>query len=171
MSNFSSVKVNHGIRLYPPGTGPNALGVAGNNREKKNKDGDDEGEKVEPVIAENYDEIVFTDPKETFYRQLMRVSAVPKIVSSQQEFFDKKIYQDEEDFLALIGAQKFLKEQLASVKKRFSVVTDELMVVEQDLMEAQALQKKTQPPPRPGTAGKKKGGGAKRSQSKKAKTS
>ena len=186
---FLSLQVNHGIKLYPPGTGPNGLGGIGGSGntaaaasadKKNNKDGtaaDGEGggeSKVEPVIAEKYDEVVFTDPKETFYRQLMQISVVPKTVSSQQEFFNGKSYQDEGDFLALIGAEKFLKEQLANVKKRFRVVSDELQVIDQELIVAQQRhqqQKKTQPQQRPGTASKKKGGGAKRSQTKKAKTS
>jgi hypothetical protein len=117
------------------------------------------------VIAENYDEVVFTDPHEQFYRQLMRISVAPKAESSQDEHLIEN-FRDENDFLALIGAQKFLSEELSKVKERFQVVSDELLIVDQDLLVAR--QKAQQ---REAATKKVKGGGGKRGQSKKARTS
>jgi YEATS domain-containing protein 4 len=148
--NESFLQVNHLLKLYPPGTAPNVLPTTDTN---------------EPVVSEKYDEVVFTDPNETFYRQLNRISVVPKIESSQQEHLAES-YPDQDDFLALIEAQKFLKEELAKVKGRFLVVSDELQTVDQALRTAQqqqqreAASKKTKAPasqrkPRPPSQNKK----------------
>lgn len=143
--------MNHGIKLYPPGSSRNALPTS---------------ENVEPVIAESYDEVVFTDPNESFFRNLLRIPAAPKVESSQQESLTE-CYNDEEDFLALVGAQKFLREELETVKERFQVVSEEYEVVDREY--TIAMQKVQQ---QSATSTKKsKGGGGKRSQSKKARTS
>lgn len=92
-----------------------------------------------PVVAENYDEVVFTDPHETFYRQLMRISVVPKVESSQQEHL-QKIFSDKENFLALMEAQKLLQEELAKAKQRFRLVSEELQAVDQELSATQHQQ-------------------------------
>jgi hypothetical protein len=132
-----------------------------------------------------YDEVVFTDPNELFYRQLTRISVFPQLESSsspssssstsqQQEaaaaasLKKDKHYDDQEDFVALIGAQKFLQDELNNVKERFQVVSDELELVDQTLVTAQqqqreAYSKRTSRPssgssqrkPRPPTQNKK----------------
>ena len=114
-------QVNHGLRLYPPGAAPNALLLA---------------ENAEPVVAETYDEVVFTDPNETFFQQLNRISIVPKVESSQQERL-QKVFSDQDDFLALMEAQKLLEEELSKAKQRFRVVSEELQSVDQALATAQ----------------------------------
>jgi hypothetical protein len=116
------------LKLYPPGAVPNVLPAP--------------DVKHEPVIAETYDEVVFTDPNEPFYRQLTRIADVPPIESSsQQALFKDKHYADQEDFVALIGAQTFLHDELASIKERFQVVSEELATVDQTLLAAQQQQR------------------------------
>ncbi|KAI2510253.1 YEATS family [Fragilaria crotonensis] len=81
--------VNHGIKLYPQGST--------NMQPTK-----------EPVVAEVYDEVVFTDPKESFFQSLMKVAEVPKI-----PFPDDAVqacvqrYSDEDDFQALLKLKSF----------------------------------------------------------------
>lgn len=125
---FVKKKVNHGIRLYPPGAAPNTLLLS-----------DD----VAPVVAETYDEVVFTDPNEAFYRQLMRISVIPKVESSQQEHL-QNVFSDNEDFLSLMEAQKVLQEELSKAKERFRVVSAELQAVDQELTAAQQQQQQQQ---------------------------
>lgn len=113
----------HMIKLYPPiiqsanaltsGTGVSD-GASNSSSEKK------EGQ---PVIHEFYDEVVFTDPTESFHNQLLNGSLstndIPKVQSNEvavQETF--KTYSDEEDFKILLEAQRFLDNELASVKDR-----------------------------------------------------
>lgn len=150
--------VNHTIKLYPPGTPP--AGSAKKDMVEQSTE--------KPVLAENYDEVVFTDPTESFFRSLTQVTALPPGASASEEetasFAINKdalkkssrsssgtkhpsssawkdhidaVYSDREDFLALIAAQKYLQEELAGVKQRFALVTDELPVVDQKLLLAQ----------------------------------
>eukprot|EP00429_Kryptoperidinium_foliaceum_P054274 CAMPEP_0176094962 /NCGR_PEP_ID=MMETSP0120_2-20121206/47592_1 /TAXON_ID=160619 /ORGANISM="Kryptoperidinium foliaceum, Strain CCMP 1326" /LENGTH=271 /DNA_ID=CAMNT_0017428917 /DNA_START=131 /DNA_END=946 /DNA_ORIENTATION=+ len=116
--------INHLIRLYPPGAAPTASLLA---------------EDAPPVVAESYDEIVFTNPHESFYSNLVRIASMPKVESSQQEHL-QKVFNDNDDFLALIEAQKFLQEELSKAKQKFKVVTDELTSVDQSLASAQQQQ-------------------------------
>ena len=96
-----------------------------------------------PVVAENYDEVVFTDPNETFFQQLMRISVVPKIEYSQQDYL-QKVFSDNEDFLVLMEAQKVLQEELAKAKAQFRVVSEELQSVDQAVATAQQQQQQQQ---------------------------
>lgn len=91
-------------------------------------------------MAEKYDEVVFTDPNETFFKQLTTVRTAPKLESSQQDHF-KAVYNDEQDFLVLMEAQKFLKGELEQVKRKFQVVSGELETVDQALAIAQQKQR------------------------------
>lgn len=106
----------------------------------------------EPVVAETYDEVVFTDPTEGFYRQLMRMSIVPKIEMTNQQYMTN--FSDNDNFISLIEAQKFLKAELDSVKERFQCVTEDLEQVDTELHAAQETKKlikaparKSRPPP------------------------
>lgn len=117
--------MNHAIKLYPPGAAPNALSLS-----------DD----APPVVAETYEEVVFTDPTERFYRQLMRLSVAPKVESSQQEYL-QKTFSDNDDFLILMEAQKFLKEELSKAKQQFKVVSSEHDEVDKTLAKAQHQQR------------------------------
>ena len=114
----------HMIKLYPPidknvnvpGSG---TGVGDGNGNAAG------GEKTEgkPVIHGFYDEVVFTDPTESFHAQLMGGSVptgdIPKVKSQEASVQDAfKPYSDEEDFKILLEAQKFLESELIAVKDR-----------------------------------------------------
>lgn len=144
--------LNHTIKLYPPGTPPNALPT----------------DTETPVLAETYDEVVFTDPSEAFFRSLTQVPVMPKLEPGKEDYEEgedggdkaeeksaskakKKsgdegddkdhhlniVYSDQQDFMTLIAAQKFLQEELANVKERFQIVNDEIGVVDQKMMALQ----------------------------------
>lgn len=145
--------VNHTIKLYPQGSPPTS---------GSNKDVLQQSTEV-PVLAENYDEVVFTDPSESFFRSLTQITAVPEgpleeiaSFASAKKGVDAKLtrlanssvssswkqhltlsYSDQEDFLALIAAQKFLQDELAGVKERFRQVNEDLTIVDQKLALAQ----------------------------------
>jgi hypothetical protein len=116
---FSIDQVAQGIKLYPPGTPVNAIPT---NTEK-------------PVVAETYDEVVFTDPTESFYGQLMQLSSATKLEYSQQDHFEQ--FVDNDDLQALLEAQKFLKQELVTVKERLLTVDVELQQVGEGLREVQ----------------------------------
>ena len=155
--------VNHTIKLYPQGTPPSS-GSGKSDLVQQTME--------KPVLAETYDEVVFTDPTESFFRSLAQITAVPRDASAEEitsfaqpenkssntaaNGDDKKsrstsnssskatsssswkdhlttVYSDREDFLALIAAQKFLQDELAGVKQRFRLVSDEITIVDQKL--------------------------------------
>jgi hypothetical protein len=93
-----------------------------------------------PVVAESYDEVVFTNPTENFYRQLQRLATAPSITTySQQDFFTT--FSDGDDFQALLEAQKFLQNELATVKERARMVEVELQQADQEHRAAQERSK------------------------------
>jgi YEATS domain-containing protein 4 len=102
------LQVNHGIKLYPPGS-INMQPIK------------------EPVVAEVYDEVVFTEPKENFFQCLMQIPLLPKI-----PFRDEAVqscvqrFSDEEDLQLLLAAQDFLRKELQGVKSRLLGVNEEL---------------------------------------------
>lgn len=113
--------MTHGIKLYPPGTlATVALGSAS---------------AAEPVVAEDYDEIVFTDPNRTFADALHSISSLPTIESqySQKDYF--RVFSDADDAKMLLEAQQFIQDQLASVKQRMLHVDDEMREVDAALIE------------------------------------
>jgi YEATS domain-containing protein 4 len=67
--------VNHTIKLYPQGTPPTA-GSAKNDLVQQSTE--------KPVLAETYDEVVFTDPTESFFRSLTQITAVPPDAASEE---------------------------------------------------------------------------------------
>ena len=90
----------------------------------------------EPVVSEKYDEVVFTDPKESFYQQLLSLAEIPKVVFGDptvQECFGT--FNDEETFLKLLEAQSFLQKDLQSVKDRMKVATEEMEQIDGALRE------------------------------------
>jgi YEATS domain-containing protein 4 len=150
--------VNHTIKLYPPGTPPNVLP----------KDTET------PVVAETYDEVVFTDPSELFFKSLRQVPLLPKLEPDTSDKNDQDdqddgeetttankktksggvqqpetrhpknwkdhlniVYSDQQDFLTLLAAQKFLQEELSKVKQRFQIVNDDTIAVDQKMIVAQ----------------------------------
>jgi hypothetical protein len=109
--------MNHGIKLYPPGA---PINITPTDTET-------------PVVAETYDEVVFTDPTESFFHQLRALHDVPTIEAeySQHEHFGQ--FSDNDDVKALLEAQKFLQQQLAVAKERLNNVTDDMEKVDQEL--------------------------------------
>jgi hypothetical protein len=98
--------------------------------------------------------LLFTDPTEEFYRQLQRVSVLPKIEYSQQAHIMKE-FTDQDDFLALLEAQKFLQSEIAAVKERFSQVTGDLTLAEARLQQAHETKKAKLPSRKSRPASKK----------------
>ena len=111
-----SFQVAHGIKLYPPGTPANTI-----------------PESTEPVVAESYDEVVFTDPTESFFGLLERIAYTPSVEYSQREHFT--VYSDQDICTALLEAQKFLHQELATVKNRFRTIDVEIQQVDTALRE------------------------------------
>ena len=121
---YFCLQVNHGIKLYPPGA-TNATQPT-----------------EEPVVAETYDEVVFTDPNETFYQQLMRMSIVPRIQSNTTEVQECFLqYSDNDDFSKLVEARRFLEKELSSVKERMKLASEEMEQVDVALREVQEAKK------------------------------
>jgi YEATS domain-containing protein 4 len=136
--------LNHTIKLYPPGTPPNVMPT----------------DTETPVLAETYDEVVFTDPSESFFRALTQVPTIPKLDIFREEDDEEEedegrtgsnkrasgkrhaeymntLYSDQEDFLKLIAAQKFLQDELGKVKRRFQIVNDDIAIVDQKMVAVQ----------------------------------
>jgi phage antirepressor YoqD-like protein len=120
---FLVPQMNHGLKLYPPGST--------NMQPTK-----------EPVVAEVYDEAVFTDPKEFFFQSLMQVADLPKV-----QFADPAIqacfqsFSDEDDFQRLLEAQKFLTKELNQVKARMKSATMEMEQVDNELSQVHEAKK------------------------------
>jgi len=111
--------VAHMIKLYPPGTPANTLPT---NTE-------------EPVVDESYDEVVFTDPTEAFFKTLQAVREAPTIeqLYSQHQHFQQ--FSDTEDVHALLEAQKFLREQLRTARERLKAVQDGSAQLEDEVVQ------------------------------------
>merc|ERR1712232_1093027 len=74
-----------------------------------------------PVVYESYDEVVFTDPTESFFKKLMKhlTVSMPKVHSHELQVEENfKTYSDEKDFMTLLTAQNFLDSELKTVKER-----------------------------------------------------
>ena len=117
---------------------------------------------MEPVVAETYDEVVFTDPNEPFFHQLMRISIVPRIHSNYPEVQNcLSQFSDSDDLMKLVEAQRFLERELSSVKERMKLVTEDMEQVDVALREVQeaknaaASQRKTKASSAVGNVAKK----------------
>jgi YEATS domain-containing protein 4 len=130
----------HMIKLYPPihkttNSNSNVNGSvpgsgSGNSGSGTGVDGSGDakdGEKKEgqPVIHDFYDEVVFTDPTESFHAQLLGsgsesvTRSIPKVESQEpsvQASFQP--FSDGKDMHALLEAQKFIESELVAVKDR-----------------------------------------------------
>jgi hypothetical protein len=82
-------------------------------------------------VFETYDEVVFTDPTETFYSLLLRYASLPSVEYSQQAHFQQ--FSDTEDAQALLEAQKFLQSELAATKERLGTLDHDLVHVEESI--------------------------------------
>lgn len=87
-----------------------------------------------PVVAESYDEIVFTNPTETFYQQLQKVATAPSCqhLYSQHAHFPST-YSDAEVCQAMVQAQKLLQEHLGQTKMNLIQLDHDLANVEEAL--------------------------------------
>ena len=105
--------------MYPPGAPANAVPT----------------DTVTPVVAESYDELVFTNPTETFFGQLQQLANQPPLLEpySQQKHFQK--FSDTQDFQALLAAQRFLQQGISRVKERLQAVDTDLAQVDEALRE------------------------------------
>jgi hypothetical protein len=65
----------------------------------------------------------------------MQLSSAPKLEYSQQDHFEQ--FVDNDDLQALLEAQKFLKQELVTVKERLLTVDVELQQVGEGLREVQ----------------------------------
>lgn len=134
---------NHGIKLYPapaPGATPGTPLSA------------DTGT---PVVAEVYDEIVFTDPTEVFYQQMLRVSSMPTVSLKEDRVQGAlSVFSDEANFQALLEAKKFLETELIGVREHFEQVEGEMSQLDRALRIAQE-KNRTKRPQRGGGAAKK----------------
>mmetsp|Transcript_24666 Transcript_24666/g.59475 ORF Transcript_24666/g.59475 Transcript_24666/m.59475 type:complete len:302 (+) Transcript_24666:81-986(+) len=121
-----STILTHGIRLYP------------NKAPATSADPSAYMNTTVPVVAEKYDEVVFTNPKVDFHRSLVdghKNSNQPSYPLSNEpsvlEHF--RTYGDEEDIKAMLAAKKFLEGELRNVKDRLLRVDVELDEVKHSL--------------------------------------
>lgn len=85
------------------------------------------------MVAEKYDEVVFTNPKVDFHQSLLNGNKRPKNkklpypLSNEQSVIEHfRTYGDETDVKAMLEAKKFLEGQLKNVKDRLLSVDSEL---------------------------------------------
>jgi len=118
-------QIMHPIKLYPPGVTAATPSTTS----------------TKPVVHEFYNEVIFTDPRESFHKQLMRMSVLPKIESREpnvQAAFPR--YSDEEDWKALLEAQTFLDAELKKVKHRLMEADTEMEELDVALIEVAQAQ-------------------------------
>jgi hypothetical protein len=115
------------IKLYPPGVPPNVVPT----------------DTQTPVVAETYDEVVFTNPSETFFQELQSLAQAPTIKYSQEAHFLQ--YSDSDDNKVLLEARKFLQNELLLAKERLLQVDGDLARADEALREEQEQRKKTTP--------------------------
>ena len=131
-ANERATVLTHFIKLYPT--------IPANSNSNNNSSSS--GNKQEPVIHEFYDEVVFTDPTESFHEQLQRWSVLPKIKSQEENIHEYlPTYGDDDDFKAFLEAERFLQLELTNVKDRIMKADTESQDLDSQLM---AL---THPPP------------------------
>lgn len=119
-------QLTHGIRLYPN----KAPTTAANPSDYMNT--------TVPVVAEKYDEVVFTNPKADFHQSLMSAHTskrkLPYPLSNEQSVAEHfRTYGDEEDVKTMLAAKKFLEGELRKVKDRLLNVDVELEQVKHSL--------------------------------------
>jgi len=90
-----------------------------------------------PVVAEKYDEVVFTNPKTEFHQSLLeghKRKKLPYPLSNEQSVLEHyRTYGDEGDVKAMLAAKQFLEGELRSVKDRLLRVDVELDEVKRSL--------------------------------------
>ena len=93
------------------------------------------------VVAEKYDEVVFTNPKYEFHKALAdghKKLSYP--LSKEQSVMDHfRTYGDEEDVKTMLSAKQFLEGELKNVKDRLLRVDAELEEVKHSLAASKEL--------------------------------
>ena len=104
-----------------------------------------------------YDEIVFTDPTETFYKQLLQVSSLPTILLKEDRVQEGlATHSDEQTFQALLEAKKFLEKEITGVRERFEQVEGEMVQVDHALRIGQEKARNRKPQRAVGATSNKK---------------
>jgi len=113
-----STILTHGIRLYP------------NKAPSTSADTSAYMNTQVPVVAEKYDEVVFTNPREEFHQCLInghKKNTLAYPLSNEQSVLQHyRTYGDEGDVKALLSAKQFLEGELRNVKDRLLRVDSEL---------------------------------------------
>jgi hypothetical protein len=83
-----------------------------------------------------YDEIVFTNPNESFFLDVLSIGDGPTIENaySQHQHFTK--FSDTPDMHALIEAQKCIEQQLRVVKERYIRLNEEMEIIDVEIENA-----------------------------------
>jgi Fe2+ transport system protein B len=92
------------------------------------------------VVSEIYDEVVFTDPSESFFQRLVDVRYAPSVEAKYSQHMHFKTFSDTVDVHALLEAEKFLQQQLRDAKERLKSVDEDLEQVDEDLAAAREQQ-------------------------------
>ena len=95
------------------------------------------------VVAEKYDEVVFTNPKYEFHKALSDGHKKKKLsypLSKEQSVMDHfRTYGDEEEVKTMLSAKQFLEGELKNVKDRLLRVDAELEEVKHSLAASKEL--------------------------------
>ena len=95
------------------------------------------------VVAEKYDEVVFTNPKYEFHKALADGHKKKKLsypLSKEQSVMDHfRTYGDEEEVKTMLSAKQFLEGELKNVKDRLLRVDAELEEVKHSLAASKEL--------------------------------
>ena len=121
------VLLNHFIKLYP------------SNAPVASVDPSTYMTTTVPVVSEKYDEVVFTNPKVVFHKQLLdgqqhqhqnkkrKKNQLAYPLSHESSVIEHfRTYGDESDVKAMLAAREFLQKELRTVKDRLIKVDDEL---------------------------------------------
>ena len=89
------------------------------------------------MVAEKYDEVVFTNPKADFHQSLLdghKKKQQPYPQSNEKSVSDHfRTYGDEDEIQTMLSAKKFLEGELRNVKDRLLRADVELEEVKHDL--------------------------------------
>jgi hypothetical protein len=139
--NERPILLTHLIKLYP------------NNAPSATADPSTYMNTAVPVVSEKYDEVVFTNPKISFHKQLLDGEATTSNNNSNKKKKNTKklsyplskeqaviehfrTYGDEHDVKAMLVAKEFLQRELRNVKDRLIKVDEELEDVKGQLLAA-----------------------------------
>ena len=141
--NERPILLTHLIKLYP------------NNAPSATADPSTYMNTAVPVVSEKYDEVVFTNPKVSFHKQLLDGEAtssnnnsgnsknkkkkntkkLPYPLSKEQAVIEHfRTYGDEHEVKAVLAAKEFLQRELRNVKDRLIKVDEELEDVKGQLL-------------------------------------